>query len=181
MKTFLFAILIAFVSQITTAQTNKSQAKEQEESKAEKFSAKAGTLMQKEFLEIGKIKKCEIKVVHYTDLVSSENTSALKFEFEYVSNYSSDTKSAVLDVDEIDGLIKSIKLIQEKTFPSTPTNYTEVSFKSRGGFEAGCYWSKGEWKTYLKLEKFDGNSYVWLTKDDFPTLLTMLEQAKLKM
>lgn len=178
MKAKLIFLFLITSSSLVIAQVNKSQIKDTEESKAEKFSGKSGTLMQKEFLDMGNIKKCEIKVIHYTDLISIEKTSALQFEYEYTSGYSSDTKSAVLDIDEIDGLIKSIKLIQEKIFPKTPGDYTEVSFRSRGGFEAGCFWSKGEWKTYLKLEKYDGNSYVWLSKEDFPNLLVTLEKAK---
>ena len=69
-------------------------------------------------------------------------------------------------------------MMQEKVFAMTPTNYTEVTYRSRGGFEAGCYWSKGDWATYLKLEKYDGKSYVFLKKDDFLALLALLEKAK---
>jgi hypothetical protein len=155
--------------------------KDQETSNAEKFSERSGLLIQKEFINIGDIKKCELKVIHYTDLVSNQKTSALKFEYEYKSSYSSDTKAAVLDADEIDGLIKSIKMIQEKTFPSTPANYMEVSFRSRSGFEAGCYSRKDSWAAYVKLEKFDSNSFVFIDKEDFIKLLMLLEQAKGKL
>ncbi len=158
-----------------------SQTKEQELSNAEKFSAKAGALIQKEFIEVGSIKDAKISIVYYTDLITNTKESALKFEYESIGKYTSSTKAAVLDADEVDGLIKSIKLIQEKIFPSTATNYTEVSFKSRGGFDAGCFWSKNTWSTYLKLEKYDKDSYVFLTKDDFPALLTLLEEAKTKL
>lgn len=158
-----------------------AQTKEQELSNAEKFSAKSGTLMQKEFVSIGEIKSAKVEVIYYTDLISNTKQSAVKFEYESVGKYTSDTKTAVLDADEIDAFIKSIKLIQEKIFPSTPTNYTEVTYKSRGGFEAGCYWSKGSWSTYLKLEKYDKDSYVFLNKDDFPKLLSLLETAKTKL
>ena len=89
------------------------------------------------------------------------------------------TKDAVIVADEVNGLIKSIKSIQQRMFPSTATNYIEVSFKSRGGFDAGCFWSKGSWSTYLKLEKYDKNSYVFLGKDDFPMLLGLLSKQKL--
>jgi hypothetical protein len=92
-------------------------------------------------------------------------------------SYSTDTKRASLDSDEIDGLIKSIKMMQENVFNTSPTTYTEVTYKSRAGFEAGCFWKKGEWSTYLKLEKYDGKSYVFLKKDDFPNLLALLETA----
>lgn len=176
MKSIL-AIGISFL--LTT--TSFAQTKEKELSNAEKFSAKAGALIQKEFVEIGSVKGAKISVIYFTDLITNTKQSALKFEYESAGKYSSDTKVAVLDADEVEGLIKSIKIIQEKIFPSTATNYTEVSFKSRGGFDAGCFWSKGTWSTYLKLEKFDKDSYVFLGKEDFPTLLGVLEQAKTKL
>ena len=82
----------------------QTPAKEKEQSNAEAFSAKAGTLMQKEFVEIGTIKKAKVQVLYYTDLISNTKTNALKFEYDVVSSYSTDTKVAILDVDEIDVL-----------------------------------------------------------------------------
>ena len=172
------AVLALLFSIQVRAQT---PAKEKEQSNAEIFSAKAGTLMQKEFVEIGTLKKMEVKVLYYTDLISNMKTSALKFEVEVASSYSTDTKAAVLDVDEIDGLMKSIKLMQDKIMVSVPANYTEVYYRGRGGFEGGCFTSKGAWSSYLKLERFDGKSYVWLEAADLTTLYGLLEQAKAKM
>lgn len=155
--------------------------KEKEQSNAEAFSAKAGTLMQKEFVEIGTVKKAKVQVLYYTDLISNIKKSALKFEYDVVTSYTTDTKVAILDVDEIDGLMKSIKLMQDNVMVTVPTNYTEVYYRSRGGFEAGCFTSKGAWSCYLKLEKYDGKSYVWLEASDLTTLYGFLEQAKAKM
>ena len=171
-------LAVLFLSVQAIAQT---PAKDKEQSNAEIFSAKAGTLMQKEFIEIGTVKKAKVQVLYYTDLISNSKTNALKFEMDVVTSYSTDTKVAVLDVDEIDGLMKSIKLMQEKVMITVPTNYTEVYYRSRGGFEAGCFTSKGAWSCYLKLEKFDGKSYVWLEASDLTTLYGLLEQAKAKM
>lgn len=176
MRKIIVLVILSIVSLSVFAQQPKL--KEQETSNAEKFSERAGLLIQKEFVEVGVLKKCELKVIHYTDLMSTQKTSALKFEYEHKSSYTSDTKAAVLDADEIDGLIKSIKLIQEKIYPSNPPNYTEVSFKSRSGFEAGCFWSKNNWSAYMKLEKFDSNSFVFMDKEDLIKLLSLLEQAK---
>jgi hypothetical protein len=160
---------------------SNAQTKEKELSNAEKFSAKAGALIKKEFIEIGTVKSAKIFVIYYTDLITNTKQTAIKFEYDSVGKYTSDTKIAVLDSDEVDGLIKSIKLIQDNIFNSTAANYTEVTYKSRGGFEAGCFWSKGTWSTYLKLEKYDKDSYVFLVKEDFSTLLLTLEQAKAKL
>jgi hypothetical protein len=179
MTKFLLTIFFAICSHTIMAQQTKS--KVEESSNAEKFSVREGSLIQKEFIEIGDIKKCDIKVVHYTDLTSGQKTSAVKFQYEYKSSYSTDTKAAFIDVDELEGLIKSIKLIQDKIFPAIPANYTEVSFRSRDGFEAGCYSKKDSWSSYMKLERFDSNSYVFMDKEDLSKLLSLLEQAKAKL
>lgn len=158
-----------------------SQTKEKELSNAEKFSAKSGVLIKKEFVDINVLKSVYFKVVIYSDIMNNTKYSAQRIEKEYVSNYSSDTKIAVLDSDEIAGLIASIKLIRDNIFPTSPVLYTEVSFKSRAGFEAGCYWGKDNWKIYLKLEKYDNDSHVFLDKGDLEPLLTILEQAQVTM
>lgn len=155
-----------------------AQVKEKELSNAEIFSAKAGTLIQREVLDIGAVNKASIQVLHLTDLISNQKISAIRFQMVVMELNSPDIKSASLDSDEIDGLIKSIRLIQENIFTSTPSNYTEVTYRSRGGFQAGCYWSKNQWSTYLKLEMFNNKTYVNLKKDDFEILLDLLENAK---
>lgn len=174
-------LLFPLLALITMLSTNAQTTKENEQSNAEKFSARSGTLMRKEFSEIGNLKRCKIQVLYYTDLITNSKQTALKFEYEVASTYSTDTKVAILDTDEIDGLMKSIKILQEKVIVNIPSNYTEAYYRSRSGFEAGCFVSKGSWSCYLKLEKYDGKSYVWLDKEDLPALYTLLEQAKLKM
>lgn len=160
----------------------KAAEKNKEVSNAEKFSERSGTLIQKEFADVGSIKKCKIQLATFTDLISGQTSKAVRFEYEHKSSYSTDTKLALLDADEIEGLIKSIKIIQDKVIPSPTTgNYSEVTFKSRSGFETGCFTGKNGWTPYMKLEKFDSNSYVFLDKDDFATLLGLLEQAKAKL
>jgi hypothetical protein len=127
------------------------------------------------------LKKCEIQVAKFADLISGQKSSAVRFEYEYKSSYTSDTKVALLDDDEIEGLMKSIKIIQEKVLPTSAANYTEVNFKSRSGFMAGCFSKKDSWTAFMKLERFDSNSYVFIEKEDLSQLLDLLQQAKLKM
>lgn len=173
-------ILVVLLSTISISY-GQIETKSKEVSNAEKFSDKSGTLIQKEFLDVGDLKKCKIQLAKFEDLISNQKTSAVRFEYDYVSSYSSDTKLALLDADEIDGLIKSLKLIQEKIIPVSATNYTEVSYRSRSGFEAGCFSKKDSWNIYLKLERFDSKSYIFLDKDDLPKLLNLLETAKSKL
>ena len=177
-KTILIIVTILSTINFTYGQ---NETKTKEVSNAEKFSDKSGTLIQKEFTDIGDLKKCKIQIAKFEDLISNLKTSAVRFEYSYVSSYSSDTKLALLDADEIDGLIKSLKLIQEKVIPVSATNYTEVSYRSRSGFEAGCFSKKESWNIYLKLERFDSNSYIFLDIDDLPKILTLLDTAKSKL
>jgi hypothetical protein len=161
-----------------------SQAKiEKQTTQAEQFSATAGTLIEKQFVDIGKVKGISVQVMKLKDLNSGTTKSALRFEYDYKSSYSSDTKVATLDLDEIDGLLKSMNNLKTNVFPSTRDVYTEVTFRSRTGFEAGSYYDvdKKKWVAYCKLEKFDNNSEVFLNTDDFSAMLVFVEQAKAKM
>ncbi len=156
---------------------------EKQTTQAEQFSATAGTLIEKQFVDIGKVKGISVQVMKLKDLNSGTAKSALRFEYEYKSSYTSDTKIGTLDLDEIDGLIKSMNNLKTNVFSSTRDIYTEVTFKSRTGFEAGAYYDvdKKKWSAYVQIEKYDKNSIVFLTTDDFNALLALVEQAKTKM
>jgi len=158
--------------------TAKAQSKASDEiSNADKFSANTGSLIQKEFVDIGKIKTMNMQIVRLKDLITEDSISALRLE--YKPAYESDTKIASLDSDEIESLINAIIAIQEITSSPRPKNYTEISYKSRGGFEAGCYLSdKGLWVSYLKLEKYDRKSYFFLKEQLFEEFLELLQKAK---
>ncbi len=108
----------------------KAKELDKEISNAEKFSDKAGTLMQKEFIDVGELKRCKIQIAKFTDLISDQKTSAVRFEYSYVSSYSSDTKLALLDLDEVDALINSLKLVQEKVLPTVSTSLLKYSYRS---------------------------------------------------
>jgi len=181
MKRVTLAIALAFIVLTSFSQQPAKKEQDKEVSNAQKFSERAGTLIKTEFIDIGELKKCKIQVSVYTDVIGNQKSSAVRFELEYRSTYSSDTKLALLDADEIDGLMKSIKIIQDQIFPTTATNYTEVNFKSRSGFQAGCFSKKDSWNAFIKLERFDSNSYVFMDKEDLGKLYTILEQAKTKL
>ncbi|WP_350289829.1 hypothetical protein [uncultured Croceitalea sp.] len=150
-------------------------------SNSELFSTQSGTLIEKEFIDIGNVGKTEIQILKITDMISGESISSLRITRKIRDSYSTDTKIANLDSDEIDGLIKSIKVIKESVFGSVASNYTEITFRSRSGFQAGCYRSKNDWQTYLQMEKNDSKSMVWLKKDEFIQFLKLLENAKSKI
>lgn len=177
-------LLTLFLTLLVTSATVYGQdTKEKLLSNADQFSAKAGTLIEKQFIDIGQTKGVQVKVLKLKDLNDGTTKTALRLEYEYKSSYSTDTKISSLDSDEIEGLIKSIKNLQTNVFTSTRETYTEVTFKSRTGFEAGAYYDKGKnkWIAYMQLSKYDSKSSVFLSTEDFSTFLTLIEQAKAKM
>ena len=104
-----------------------------------------------------------------------------------VRDYNNSLKKHLTKVESIMGNPLSFAMISNENgdFNQEWMNYlsfvTEVSFKSRGGFETGCFVSEEAWSSYLKLVKNDGKSYVWIEKDDLTTFYDLLSQAKLKM
>jgi hypothetical protein len=179
-KTNFLTLLFVILSIQANAQQSQ---KEKNQTKADEFSEKSGTLMERQFIEVGKLKGVEIKILKVKDLVNNTGYSALRFEYEYKSSYSSDTKISAIDQDEIDGLVKSINALKTNVLNTTRDNYTEVTFKSRTGLEAGAYYSsdKQKWTGYLQIEKYDRNSMVFFASEDFDQLLEIIEKAKTMM
>lgn len=180
MNTFAKIIVLLVLSSYSFAQTNKI---EKTLTNAEEFAAKSGSLIERVFKDVGKIESVKIKVVTFTDLISNKTLPSLRFEKESYSSYSksTDTKIASLDKDEVDGLIKSLEIMKNDIVTQSRENYTEVTFRSRGGFEAGCFSKKNNWEVYLKLEKYDSKSYQFFKINKLASLIELIKQAKLLM
>jgi hypothetical protein len=171
-------LIVGLILSFTGVAHAQAQTVAREQSNIEKFSAKSGTLIEKQFVDIGTIKKVKIQLLTITDMIASAKISGVRMEYVSSGRYTSDTKVTFLDSDEVDGLIKSINILKTRVLNSTRDNYTEIVFRSRSGFEAGGYFSEGKWTTFVKLERFDKDSYVFMTPDDFDGLLMLLQQTK---
>ncbi|MEH6304261.1 hypothetical protein RYH73_01340 [Olivibacter sp. CPCC 100613] len=146
----------------------------------ETFSAETGTLIEKTFINVGKIGSAKVQILVLRDLISGVKTKGLRFEKPTGKQYGGNAISFI-DEDEVDGLMKSIVIIQEKVLPTVPSDYQEVNFNSRSGFAAGCYWSKNKWSSYLKIDKSDADSYIWLGDGELDTFNKLLIDAKAKL
>lgn len=157
--------------------------KEKKQSNAEMFSRRSGTLISTEFVNVGTLaSKVRVIIVKYKDIISGNEEKAIRFEYDYDDGYSdyTDTKIGVIDKDELEGLIKSLDLIWDKIYSTNPLNYTEVNFRSRSGFKAGCYYSN-DWSFYVQISEHDGNSNVFLKKEDAHSLLEILTKGREKL
>lgn len=143
-------------------------------SNAEKFADSAGLLIQKEYIPLGHILTCNIQVVHITDMVNGTRRNALRF-------INSQNQQAYLDEDEVGALEVSMSAIRDKVLATTPANYTEVKYKSRSGFEAGCVFQKGAWQSYLWLKRHDDTTMIVMKRSDFDVFLQILNNVKAKI
>ena len=178
MKNVFLIVMTLLVSNLFSQKLEK----ERYLSNAEQFSLKSGALIQREFTDVGSLKGAKFLVLTISDLLSGNKTKALKIETTIQKSYGSTEKSAVLDADEVEGFLKSLRMIEEKILPSTAAQYTEVEYKSRGGFKGGCFSDdKKGWSVFLKLDKYDSDSYIFLKKEDLPSIIKLFEDAKSKM
>jgi len=171
MKRVLFIVL--FLPTALFSQSHVDAGK----SDAEKFSERDGSIIRKTFIEIGAFKKCDVKVVKYTDVINNDSISELRFSMDVTGTYTSDTKIASLDVDEVDALLKALRYIKDDGRKTEPKSYTEIEYTTRSGFTAGCYYSRGDWKFFIKLERYDSKSYQWFNYLDLEKLINLIEQG----
>lgn len=176
----IFFVGLIFTSSITYSQTSQQNQLNSEKSKLETFSLKTGSLIKKEFQDVGTVKKVEIQYLKITDILSKTNVTGIKLETTVSKSYGVSTVSCFLDLDEVDAFVKSGKLLIESLAGGQPQEYTEFQFTSRDGFQAGAYTSEGEWKYFLKLKRYDSDSYIFLTKNDFTEIIKTIESAKIK-
>ncbi len=176
MKNTTLTILL-LVSNIIFSQDQKIKSYQ---SNAEIFSAKSGTLIEKQFIDIGSSKKVKLQIIKYTDMISGDSISALLLEHASKNQYYAGMK-AILDSDEIDGLIKSIKIINEEILDIVPKNYTEITYKSRSDLKAGCFWYNKKWSLYIQLDKRDFKTNIKLNREEMLEISELLSRVKTQL
>ena len=179
-KSYGIYLLLSFVVFLASVY-GQDQTTEYELSNIEKLLSKSGTLVRKEFIEIGRVQTARVQALILTELITNAKMYGVRLEYEHSNRLgNNETRMAYLDQDEVDDLIKSIGILKSRVFNTAPDNHTEVAYSSRGGFELGCYLNKGQWISYLKYRKYDNETTVLLKQTDYDLLLDLLGQARQK-
>lgn len=155
-----------------------AQKSDAELTKVEKFLDKRGALIQKELTSFHMIfgisdmlEVVRVKVIYLESLADKSTQTGILFEYDYKSK----TAVSYLDDDEVDNLIKYIKLAQDKvtTMPvESIKDNTEFTFTSKSGFQFGYFYKK-EWMPFLKINTI----FYFLKKEDVSALVTSLEET----
>jgi hypothetical protein len=151
--------------------------------KADALAEKPGVVIQREYVNISKLKNLSIVVEYVTDLSNNQKLSAVDMEYDITASgeEKGSSVSTLLDPDEADGLIAFIQNLQDNIIKAAaPKNYTEYSYQTLSGFEAGCYWNNA-WKIYIKIDVSDDKTTMELDKDDLTAFVSFIKQAKAKL
>ena len=150
------------------------------DSKTIEFMAKDGTLLQRDFYELGKVSSVDCQVLVITDCISNQKVGCMRLKTYNYTKYSSDSYIGTLDYDELEACIKSIRYIKDNLLNTVPERYTEVSYKTRDKVEVGAYYSvdKKKWTVYVQTKSYTSKSIEFLSTDNMRTLLEKMEQAK---
>jgi hypothetical protein len=153
------------------------QTEKESKTQFEAFGEKTGTIFEKTIENIGQTGSISVRVMKLKNLITNDKISALSINYSF-----QDDKLSILDTDEIDGLIKSLTIM--KSIVSTPKVVeTEVSFKSRSGFEIGAKFEteKNNWVfNFIIYSRMHRYSYT-LKPDEFMAFCAYIDAAKLKL
>lgn len=156
-------------------------AQQTNECNADMLANNPGSVIQKEYENISRIRNLSILTVHITDITHNKKLSALDLEYAY-NGENAATFAVLLDPIEVDSLLSFLQNLQKNMVNAgAPKNYTEYSFISKSGMQAGCYWSGKEWKIYVKINVKENKSDVEFNNDEFTAFISFLKQARAKM
>jgi hypothetical protein len=180
MKRIIIFSLLLFSTLSSLAQIKKVD--DSPKSKLEAFSEKAGSLIKKEFITVGRVNnRFAIQILKLTDILNNTTVVGLRFEGEGTNTYSS-TKVAFLDSDEVDGLIKSLTYINTSVLNTAPPDVdVEYNFHARSGFSSGVFNYHNKWMGYMKLVNYDSDSQFTFSVEDFHKALDLVVLAKSKL
>ena len=148
-------------------------------SKAVQFMERDGSLLKKEYHNLGTVKGIECEVIITTDLKNSEKIGCLKLKttsqgFSY---------NGYLDTDELAAAIQSLEYVKDEVLPSTPNVYTEVIYKSRDNVVMGAYTITSnynndyKWRVFVKPNSYKG-SFEDFNKKHIETFIEYLNKAQ---
>lgn len=180
MKKILFIIILSL---LCAGELFSQDLKDVVETKSDKFSNRSGSLIQKEFNEVGKVSGNEITVLKIKDLNSNETISSVRFKnTSYSSTFGEEEYLNSIDKEELDGLIISVKKLIDEVIKTEPSVYSEVVYRSVSGFSLGAFYrneaKKKGWVPFLKVDKYKSKSFSTLNDDNLIEILALLEKAK---
>lgn len=148
-------------------------------SELEKFANQTGVLISKEYIELGYMDQIDIRLVKLKNLFTNETLNGLRFEYLPGNEILSSAKISFIDYDEIEALIKAIKILQTSVLDNKYEYQSEFTVKTRSGMIIGYFYdaSKDKWQPFVQIQEKDPQSTIRVENDRFSYFLSVLEDA----
>jgi len=179
-------VLFLMMALMSNASAQESKASEAPATKFEAFSARKGTLLIKEFYDIGTLEgnygtRAYVKaVVLYAP--DESKIAAVRFERPTTSKYGSD-QVGVIDSEELTSMIDALGYMIKlaASMQGKKVEYTEVVFTTRGGVSVGFYQNGTEQNAHFRVNSYSSDAYVFGPMNLLSTLKNLLEQSVNKL
>jgi hypothetical protein len=170
MKKIVFTALLIPVALFAVAQNPADTIRQ---SRTLRFADSAHALIHTELINHGHIVGNAVQVLRATDMVTGKTLSGLMFTSN-VTGY-----RVVVDADELPSLLNAINQIIYKVMAAKPAANSEAyCFRSRSGFEAGCYGTNNnQWQLYIQLKWRDSTTITLLKQLDLEVFLEDLKDV----
>lgn len=156
----------------------QAYAQDEKPGRLEEITEKSGVLLKKEFHLMGKVKNIQVEVLTVTDLTSNHAVKLVRLEGNFLGIGSRiNTKSGVLDKDELDGIVTAMNTIVQQT-GEAGDDYTEIAFTARDkGVKVTGFKSGDGWKYAVHLGRY-GSETAYMDAIAFLGLAALLNQCK---
>lgn len=142
---------------------------------AQIFAAKTDAIIESELIFVGSLKtsfdEVSFSVVKHHDKTNNLSKSCLKITSSDLFNF--------IDSDEIDGLIKSLKVIDNTILKTKKESNVDLLYRCKSGLSFGAFYyvNSEKWAPFIRGSKRDTNMPI----EKFSEMISILEQCKLKI
>ena len=174
MKSFVLCLTLAFAASCANAQSLPQPLPLTTD--LEDFASRYGVVIQREFTRIGDFANLRVDVVKESDLLAKNSMHGVRISGNVGQGATRET--AFIDADEMDGLLKAIDVLRTSAFSTTPENFTDIVYRTRGGLAIGAVYANRRWTAYLTLDRSDPRTSIGVEASDIDSLRGLLAKAR---
>ena len=169
MKKIVFTTLLIPVTLLAIAQNPADTVRQ---SSTMRFADSTHGLIRSQWINHGHIMGNTVQIYRATDVFTGKTLTGLLFTDN--AGY-----QALVDADELPALLNAMNYIISKVITTKPAaNQEQYTFRSRSGFEAGCFVNnKNQWQLYLQLKWRNPNTMTLLKQLDVEVFLEDLKDV----
>jgi len=148
-----------------------------DETNLEQFTSRTGTVIQRELTRLGDVAGLRVDLVRASDLLEKSSMTGVRLS-RFIPTGSREENTVFIDADEVGPLMRAIDVMKGTAFASSPDNFTDLVYRTRGGFTLGALYANRRWTGFIRLDRFDPRTALYLEESDFETLKTLLAKAR---